>query len=139
MANLEAANRFFYDASYNIAARKQKTKPPGYNSALVEISAMLSDAIPANKIIEMNVVLGYSKLGGPSPTSWQRRAIVFTETKNVDTWLTGHFFFKGYPLDEEGVWTYYIERRNDAGNPNGDPATTTDLFVRRTTVMALKV
>lgn len=139
MANLERANRFYYDASYNVTAVISKTKPAGYDGVFVELSAMISDAIPAAKIIEMDVVIGFAEMRAASPTIWQRKARIWREDCPTDSWTLGWFLFKHLPLNEEGVVTVYVERRNDAVNANGDPATTIDLFVRRTTVFPVRL
>jgi hypothetical protein len=139
MANLERANRFFYTSEHNVCAVISKTKPRGYDAMFVEISAMVSDQIPANKIIELDVVLGFSELRAGSPTIWQRLARVWTEDAPVDEWTLGWYLFKHLPKDSEGICTVYVERRNDPVNANGDPATTIDLYVRRTTVFPVEL
>jgi hypothetical protein len=129
MPNAERANRFFYSATENPCAVLSKSKPRGYDGMFVEVSAMISDTIPAGKTIELDVVLGFAGLQEGSPTIWQRLGRVWREDCPVDEWTLGWYRFKHLPKDVEGVCTIYVERRNDAP----DPATTIDLYVRRTT------
>jgi len=77
MANGARVNRFFYDADFNVAAVKTKTKPLGRTAALVELQCMLQDSVAVGEVIEMNVVLGFSFLTGGFPTHWVRKARIF--------------------------------------------------------------
>lgn len=106
------ANLFRYDPEFNIIGTLRKTKPSGYRKLWVRIHCLPLDVIAAGHVIEMDVVIGGTTIGGPSTKKFFRQARLIREGDSDANFVMLNYDFTGWD-PAEMIYDLYLVRRND--------------------------
>lgn len=133
----ERCNRFEYSATRDIVMTMVFTKVARHTRVWVRVSCAPFQAIAANTVIPLHLMMNGSKTvnESDSPTVWRGQGIQmkYNATPDPDCWFDLPFVFRAWDPDEM-VMNVILARRNSLTLDPPLTHSTVPLFVRRVMV-----